>query len=177
MLVVFALGLMFNPGLCCSGNIDRKLSDMESKNPFVQRIQAEPEQLELFDDIDDKDLQRYFFRGQTLKFLHPEKFSFLKLPMEFFAFYADDDMNVTSMMLYLEYEENMLQILEEEFGAADLSLNLQGEAEYEEGDAETLTFTSHTWVKGQYRMTFSFYPVNDAGGETRSLKAQIYIVQ
>lgn len=148
---------------------------MESDNPFIQRIHAEDEALENHEEITGEDSARYLLRGQTMKFSSPEAFKFIYFPVEFIAFSMEGD-KVNSLLLYLAETEETYDILVTAFGVPDLSLEVDGEVEYKDADSEDQKYTSHTWIEGKYRMTFSIVPLKNQEDE-RVLKSQIYIVQ
>ncbi|WPP49852.1 hypothetical protein [Catalinimonas niigatensis] len=153
-----------------------KKTTMESDNPFIQRIHVDEEELENYEEISQQDAEKYRLRGQTIKFSHPEKFSFIDYAIEFIAMEIDEEMQVKSILLYLNDYETLQEILPIAFGPADLSIDIAGQADYDSG-TEPQSYTSHTWKIENYSMTFSLCPVKEDESEQKNLKAQLYIRQ
>ena len=151
-----------------------KKTAMESDNPFIQRIHVDEEALEHYEEISQQDAEKYRLRGQTLKFSHPEQFRFISYAVEFIAMEIDEEMQVKSMLLYLDEYETLQEILPIAFGPAALSIDIAGQVDDGSG-AEPQSYTSHTWKIDDYSMTFSLYPVKEDEREERKLKAQLYI--
>src|SRR5690606_18111085 len=133
------------------------------------------EALENYEEITGEDSAKYLLRGQTMKFSSPEAFKFIYFPVEFIAFSTEGD-KVKSLLFYLDETEETYEILNTAFGAPDLSLEVEGEVEYVDANSKEQKYTSHTWIEGKYRMTFSIVPLKNQEDEP-VLKSQIYIVQ
>lgn len=146
---------------------------MRSDNPFIQRIHSAPEELDNYEPIGEVDIEHYYLRGQNFKFTNPEKFVFIDIPILYFAIEIDDDLNVKSMLLYLDNHETMLDTLVSAFGPSDLSFNLEAQVNYQSG-SEKNSYISNTWIREKYRMTFTILPLKKDFDDPH-LVSQIYI--
>lgn len=147
---------------------------MESTNPFIQRIHAEPRHLKNYEPISGDDAEKYPLRGQNFKFTQPEKFAFIDLPVEFIAMEVDEQQEVKSMLLYLDQHETILETLKTAYGSPAISMNIAGQAEYTSGGSQQETYTSHTWALDGHRLTLTVLPLKTMGTDT-ALKAQLFM--
>ena len=169
------ISLIFLPVLLLSCRVgDLKNPTMESTNPFIQRIHAEPRHLKHYEPITGDDAEKYPLRGQNFKFTRPEKFAFIDLPVEFIAMEVDDQQQVKSMLLYLDQHETILETLTTAYGSPSISMNMEGKVEYTSGGSQQETYTSQTWVLDGHRLTLTILPVKTKELDT-ALKAQLFM--
>lgn len=147
---------------------------MESTNPFIQRIHAEPRHLKHYEPITGDDSEKYRLRGQNFKFTQPEKFAFIDLPVEFIAMEVDEHRQVKSMLLYLHQHETILETLTTAYGSAAISMNMEGQVEYTSGGSQQEAYTSHTWTLDGHRLTLTVLPLKTKGTDT-ALTAQLFM--
>ena len=169
------ISLIFLPVLLLSCRVaDLKHPTMESTNPFIQRIHAEPRHLKHYEPITGEDAEKYRLRGQNFKFTQPEKFAFIDMPVEFIAMEVDEQQHVKSMLLYLHQHETMRETLTTAYGKPAITMNMEGQVDYVSGGSQQETYASHTWTLDGHRLTLTVLPLKTQGTDT-SLKAQLFI--
>lgn len=143
---------------------------MDSANPFVQVLGPDDGPFENYDEVSSEDNAIYALQGLSLKFNEPEKLTYLNRPARFIAFDINEENKVVTLLIFLDDTE-MLTVLKEKFGEPDLNFEMDGQAQFTDGDTGPISYTSYTWFSSPYMLTFSLFPLAGENG----LKSRILI--
>lgn len=96
------------------------LSIAHHDNPFMDRIKPDVNMIigsssPLSRDFHSEDRQ-YLTYEETRKVDNPESYQFLEKPVKFFAFAQDSAGKISSVVLYIEYSDSLISLLQKEFG-------------------------------------------------------------
>lgn len=123
-----------------------------ANQPFIDRIQPDSLIQKSYVLLDRKDREKYIVYNERYKVSDPGKFTFLNFRVEFLAFEKDSLNDISSVMLYFNTTEDVMESFKKEFGTPTSDFSVRGEFNKAESPYQ---YTSYAWTETNYVMLMS----------------------